>query len=78
MAGALNWNPKIYQKGPTGNIQMFEHIMHATATEAHLKFTCDPSKVANNHYEAILLLDEPTQRHIEEEVTIESLCPSTF
>ena len=71
-------NPKIYQKGPTGNIQILKHITHATAKEAHLKFTCDPSNVANNHYEAILLLDEPMQRHTEEEVTIESPCPSSL
>ena len=63
---------KIYQKGPIGNIRILEHIMHATAKEAHLKFTCDPSNVANNHYEAILLFDEPTQKHTDEEVTIES------
>ena len=37
-----------------------------------------PSNVANNHYEAILLLDEPTPRHTDEEVTIESPCPSTL
>ena len=77
MARALNMNLKIYQKGPTGNIQILEHITCATAKEAHLKFTCDPSNVANNHYEAILLLDEPTLRHTDEEVTIESPCPST-
>ena len=34
--------------------------------------------MANNHYEAILLLDEPTPRHTDEEVTIESACPSTL
>ena len=33
--------------------------------------------MANNHHEAILLLDEPT-RHTDEEVTIESPCPSTL
>ena len=78
MTRALNMNLKIYQKGPTGNIQILEHITHVTAKEAHLKFTCNPSNVANNHYEAILLLDEPTPRHIDEEVTIESPCPSTL
>ena len=78
MARALNMNLKIYQKGPMGNIRILEHITHATAKEAHLKFTCDPSNVANNHYEAILLLDEPTPRHTDEEVTIESPCPSTI
>ena len=44
----------------------------------HLKFTCDPSNVANKHYEAILLLNKPTESHTEEEVTIESPCPRTF
>ena len=29
--------------------------------------------MANNHHEAILLLDEPTLRHTDEEVTTESL-----
>ena len=43
-----------------------------------MEFTCDPSNVANNHYEAILLLNKPTERHAEEEVTIESPHPSTF
>ena len=78
MARALNLNLTIYQRGPTGNIQILEHTTHATAKEAHLKFTCDPSNVANNPYEAILLLDEPTQWYTEEEVTIESPHPSTF
>ena len=77
-ARALNFNLIIYQKGPKGNIQILKHITHATANEAHLKFMCDPSNVAHNHYEAMLLLDEPTQRHTEEEVTIESPPPSTF
>ena len=77
-ARALNLNLKIYQIGPTGKTQILEHITHATAKEAHLKFTHDPSNVANNHYEAILLLDEPTQRHTDAEVTIESPCPSTL
>ena len=44
-------------------IQILEDNTHATAKEAQLKFTCDPSNVANNHYEAILLLDKPTQSH---------------
>ena len=43
-----------------------------------MKFTCDPSNVANNHYEPILLLNKPTERNTEEEVTIESPHPSTF
>ena len=34
--------------------------------------------MANNHYNTILLLDEPTLRHTDEEVTIESPCPSTI
>ena len=71
MARALNMNLKIYQKGPTGNIQILEHITHSTAKEAPLKFTCDHSNVANNHYDAILLRDEPTLRYMDEEVTIE-------
>ena len=33
--------------------------------------------MANNQYDAILLLDESTPRHTDEEVTIESPCPST-
>ena len=78
MVRALNMSLKIYQKGLTGNIQILEHITHATAKEAHLKFTHDPSNVANNHYEAILLLDKPTQRHTDEKVTIESPHPSTL
>ena len=44
----------------------------------HLKFTCDPSNVANNHYKAILLLNRPRERNSEEEVTIESPCPTTL
>ena len=78
MARALNMNLKIYQKGPSGNIQILEHITHATAKEAHLKFTCEHSNVANNHYDAILFMDEPTPRYTDEEVTIESPCPSTL
>ena len=77
-ARALNMNLKIYQKGPMGNIQILEHITHATAKEVHLKFTHDPSNVASNHYDSILLLEEPTPRHTDEEVTIESPCPSTI
>ena len=78
MAGALNLNLTIYHKGPKGNIQILEHTTDATAKETHLKFTCDPSNVANNRYEAILLLVKPTENHTEEEVTIASPCPSTF
>ena len=78
MARALNMNLKIYQKGPTGNIQILEHITHSTAKAAHLKFTCDHSNVANNHHDAILLRDEPTPRYMDEEVTIESPSRSTL
>ena len=78
MARALNLNLKIYQKGPKGNIQILEYITHPTGNEAHMKFTCDPSNVANNNYEAILLLNNSTQRHTDEEVTIESPHPSTL
>ena len=77
-ARALNMNLKIYQKGPTGNIQIHEHITHSTAKEAHLKFACDHSNVADNHYDAIFLTDEPTPRYTYEEVTIESPCPCTL
>ena len=61
-----------------GNIQILDYITHATAKEVHLKFTHDPSNVASNHYESILLLEEPTLSHTDEEVTIESPCPSTI
>ena len=61
MVRALNLNLTIYQKGPIGNIQILkEHTTQATAKESHLEFTCDSSNVANNHYEAILLLDKST------------------
>ena len=43
-----------------------------------MKIACDPSDVANNHYKIILLLNKPTESHTEEEVTIESACPSTL
>ena len=43
-----------------------------------MKFTHDPSNVASNHYDSILLLEEPTLSHTDEEVTIESPCPSTI
>ena len=71
-------NLTIYQKGPKGNIQILEHTTDARAKEAHLTFTCDPSNVASNHYQAILLLNKPTESHTEEELTIESPHPSTF
>ena len=77
-ARTLKSNLTTYQKGLKGNIQILEHTIHATGKEAHLKFTCDPSNVANNHYEAILLLNKPTERHPEEEVTIESPHPNTW
>ena len=78
MARALNLNLTIYQNRPKGNIQILKDTTDAIAKEAHLKFTCDPSNVANNHYEAILPLDEPTECCTEEEVTTESPHPSTF
>ena len=53
-------------------MQIIEHTTHATAKEAYLKFTCDPSNWANNHCEAILLLNKPTERHTEEQAIIES------
>ena len=34
--------------------------------------------MANNHYEAILILEKPIQRHTDEEVSKESPCPSTL
>ena len=76
MARAINMHLKIYQQGTSGNIQILEHITNATGKEIHLKFTQYHTNVANNHYNAILLLDEPTLRHTDEEVTIESPCPS--
>ena len=78
MARALNLNLTIYQKGLKGNIQILKHTTDAIAKETHLKLTHEPSNVANIHYEAILLFDKPTESHTEEEVTIESPCPSTF
>ena len=71
-------NLKIYQQGTLGNIQILEHITNTTGKEIHLKFTRDHSNVAKNHYDAILPLEEPTLRHTDEEVTIESPCPSTI
>ena len=78
MARALNMNLKIYQKGTSGNIQILEHITNATGKEIHLKFTHDHSNMAKNHYDSILLLEEPTPSHTDEQVTIESPCPSTI
>ena len=75
MARALNMNLKIYQQGTSRNIQILEYITNATGKEIHLKFTHDNSNVANNYYNAILLLKKPTLRHTDEEVTIESPCP---
>ena len=79
IAGArtLNMNLKIYQKGTLGNIQILEHVTNATDKEIHLKYTHDNSNVAKNHYDSILLLEEPTPSHTDEQVTIESPCPST-
>ena len=77
-ARALNMNLKIYQQGTSGNIQILEHITNDPGKEIHLKFTHDNSNVANNHCNAILLLEEPTPRHTDEEVTIESPCPSAI
>ena len=71
-------NLKIYQKGTLGNIQILEHITNATGKEIHLKFTHDHSNMAKNHYDSILLLEEPTLSHTHEQVTIESPCPSTI
>ena len=77
-ARALKLNITVYQKGPKGNIQILKHTTHATGNKIHLKFTCDSCNAANNHYEAILPLNTPTERNTEEEVTIESPHPSTF
>ena len=77
-ARALKLNLTIYKKGMKGNIPILKHTTHATGREAYLKFTRDPHDVANNHYEAILLLNRPTEGHTEEEVTIESTHPSTL
>ena len=78
VARALNMNLKIYQKGTLGNIQILEHITNATAKEIHLKVTHDSSNMAKNHYDSILLLEEPTPSHTDEQVTIEGPCPSTI
>ena len=76
-ARALNMNLKIYQRGTSGNIQIQEHITNATGKEIHLKFTHDNINVAMNHYDCILLLEEPTLSHTDEQVTIESPSPTT-
>ena len=34
--------------------------------------------MAKNHYDSILLLEEPTLSHTDEQVTVESSCPSTI
>ena len=65
-ARALNMNLKIFQKGTSGNIQILEHITNATGKEIHLKFTHDHGNVAKNHYDSILLLEEPTLSHTDE------------
>ena len=72
VARALNINLKIYQRGTSGNIQIQEHITNTTGKEIHLKFTHDNSNVAMNHYDCILLLEEPIPCHTDEQVTIES------
>ena len=73
-ARALKLNLTICQKGPKGKVQILEHTTHAVGKEVHLKFTCD----LNNLYEAILLLNKPTERNTKQEVTIECPYPSTF
>ena len=77
-ARALKLNLTIYQKGLKGNLHIFKHSTNVRGKEVHLKFTWDPCNVANNYYEAILLLHKPTERHREDEVTIESPYPSTL
>ena len=76
-ARSLKLNLTIYQKVPKGNIKILKHTTHTTDKEVDLKFTCDHSNVANNHYETILLLSKPTERNTEV-VTIKSPCPITF
>ena len=78
VARALNINLKIYQRGTSGNIQIQEHITNTTGKEIHLKFTHDNSNVAMNHYDCILLLEEPIPCHSDEQVTIESPPPTTM
>ena len=77
-ARALNMNLKIYQKATSGNIQILEHVTNETAKEIHLKYTHDNCNIAKNHYDAMLLLEEHTPSHTDEQVTIESPCPSTI
>ena len=77
-ARSLKLDLTMYQKGPKGSIQLLKHTTHATGKEVHLKFTCDPTNVATNDYEAILLFNTPTERNTEEVVTIGSPHPSTF
>ena len=69
-ARALKLILTIYQKGLKGNIQILKHTTHVTGKEVPLKFTCDCCNVANNYYEAMVLLNTPTEKHGEEEVTI--------
>ena len=78
VARALNINLKIYQKGTVGNIQILEHVTNAIGKEIHLKYTHDNGNMAKNHYDSILLLEEPTLSNTDEQVTIESPCPSTI
>ena len=77
-ARALKLILTINQKGPKENIQILKHTTHATGKEVHLKFTCDHSNVPNNHYEANLFLNKPTERNTEEVGTIEIPHPRTF
>ena len=69
-ARALKLNLTVYQKGLKGSIHILKHNTHMTGKEVHLKFKQDPHKAANNHYEAMLLLHTPAERHREDKVTI--------
>ena len=61
MARALTLNLTICQKEAKGSIQILKHAMDVTGKDAHLKFTENPPNVANNNYEAILLLNRLTE-----------------
>ena len=79
MKASLQLQPMYWSRDHNySSIQILEHITNATGKEIHLKFTHGHGNVAKNHYDAILLLDECTPRHTDEEVTIESPCPSTI
>ena len=59
-ARALKLTLTIYQIGLKGNIQILKHTTQESAKEANLKFTCDPSNVANVMYgSAVLFLGLP-------------------